>query len=338
MPEEIRLWQVTANDLLQECTPSSVNLESKLESWIENDIPVLDPDLLIIGRQVEAEPCGTIDLLAIDEAGDLVIVELKRDKTPREVTAQALDYASWVSDLSAEQVIEIAGKYLKKGLDEAFKDRFGIDLPESLNENHRMLIVGSEIDSRSERIINYLSVNHGVNINAASFRFFKSPSGSEFLARFFLIEPSELDSRTPSRSKRLPNLTYEQLEDLATRAGVGDLYRHSVQGLESYLQKQTTRSSVSFTANLEGSRKTVFNLIPRESNADQGLRYHAYSQRLSKLLNVSDDQIRDALPPSREPWTYYAGAPPDYAGWAGYFRTKEEVDRFLELIIKAKQG
>ena len=52
----------------------------------------------MIGREVETDFGGSIDILCIDAEGDLVIVELKRDRTPREVTAQALDYASWVTD------------------------------------------------------------------------------------------------------------------------------------------------------------------------------------------------------------------------------------------------
>ena len=52
-----------------------------------------------------------------------------------------------------------------------------------------MIVVGSEIDTSSERIIKYLSDTHGVNINAATFQYFLPPDGSELLARVFLIEP-----------------------------------------------------------------------------------------------------------------------------------------------------
>jgi len=62
-----------------------------------------------------------IDLLCMDSEGTLVIVELKRDKTPREVTAQALDYASWVKTLNAEEIEKIAAAYFKgESLESAF--------------------------------------------------------------------------------------------------------------------------------------------------------------------------------------------------------------------------
>jgi len=56
---------------------------------------------------------GIIDLLCIDESGNLIVVELKRDKTPREVTAQTLDYASWVDSLTSERA-QVPGR--AKGL------------------------------------------------------------------------------------------------------------------------------------------------------------------------------------------------------------------------------
>ncbi|MFC1755719.1 DUF91 domain-containing protein, partial [Thermoproteota archaeon] len=59
---------------------------------------------LLIGRNVLTAHNKYIDLLAIDENGNLIIIELKRDKTPREVVAQALDYATWVKGLQAENV------------------------------------------------------------------------------------------------------------------------------------------------------------------------------------------------------------------------------------------
>jgi hypothetical protein len=83
---------------------------------------------------------GFIGVLCIDPEGDLVIVELKRDRTPRETTAQALDYASWVKGLSAERVTEIAEDHLAADLAEKFTATFKIELPETLNGNHRILV------------------------------------------------------------------------------------------------------------------------------------------------------------------------------------------------------
>ncbi len=77
-----------------------------------------------------------------------------------------------------------------------------------------MLIVASEIDESTERIIKYLSDTYGVNINVASFQYFKSPNEQEFLARVFLIEQNEVEQKaqTKGTKKRAPFPTPQELE------------------------------------------------------------------------------------------------------------------------------
>ncbi len=57
-------------------------------------------------------PLRFIDLLCLDHAGDIVVVELKRNKTTREITAQILHYGAWVKGLSNERITSIAETYL----------------------------------------------------------------------------------------------------------------------------------------------------------------------------------------------------------------------------------
>ena len=51
-----------------------------------------DGPLLIIGRQVPTDLGKSIYLFGVDREGNVVVVELKRDRTPRDVVAQALEY------------------------------------------------------------------------------------------------------------------------------------------------------------------------------------------------------------------------------------------------------
>ena len=225
MSDEAKLWRIEGGDNLRVMPQSPLDLEIRIQRWLERDISILTPGLLVIGKEVETEFGGFIDLLCLDRVGDLVVVELKRDKTPREITAQTLDYGSWVSELSNEDVTAIAEKYLGQGkFEEAFKLRFGDVVPETLNERHRLMIVASHIDASSERIIKYLSGTYGVNINAATFQYFQEQDGSEFLARVFLIEPAqvELQGRIHNPGKRQPNLTYGELEAQADANAVGE--------------------------------------------------------------------------------------------------------------------
>jgi Protein of unknown function DUF91. len=303
---------------LEQVEVRRLDLETRLEAWMERDISILSMDLLVIGRQVPTDFGGYIDLLCLDRNGDVVIVELKRDKTPRQITAQALDYASWVDGLSHDAISQRATDYLSQAgttLEEAFATRFGLPLPEVLNEDHGILIVGSEIDPSSERIIRYLSTRHGVNINAVTFSFFNDESaGAQYMARVFLAEPAEVELRANkhgSDSKRQPNRTPEELLEMAERAGVGPLYIELVNALCGHLQRGTTRSSIAFSGRFDNSTKVVISLIPGESSESTGLRFHAYLYRLGQLLHIDTSAIEVNLPESREEWQYLA-ADKDY--------------------------
>ena len=332
MPQDVRIWEIQSNNTLREIKKSKVEMEKRIENWLEKDISIISSDLLVIGRQVETDFGGVIDLLCLDHNGDVVIIELKRDKTPREVTAQVLDYASWVKDLSNEKITEIANKYLgEKGpLEEAFKEKFGEELPEIINEHHKMLIVASEIDSSTERIIEYLSNTYGVGINAVTFHYFQNDEGKEFLARAFLIEPQQVEYRTQTKStsKRKPPLTYEELEEIAESNGVGELYKKLVDGLTPLFdQKGTTRSTIAFIGTVKERRLTIFSLIPRDSDSQQGLRFQLYIDRLSEYLQAQRDDIIQILPSDYKEYEPWKGAPHTLAG---YFKNEKEADIFVK--------
>jgi len=339
MPQDIRIWEVLDGDDLREIQKAKLNLEERIESWLENDISIIANDLLVIGRQVETDFGGVIDLLCLEANGDLVIVELKRDKTPREITAQTLDYASWVKDLSNDKITEIANKYLgnRGPLEEAFKRRFGEDLPEILNEHHNMLVVASEIDSSTERIIKYLSDYYGVGINAATFHYFHDRDQQEFLARVFLIEPSQVERSTQIRttSKRKPNLTIEELQEIAESKGVGETYKDLIERLTHYFdQRVTTRSTVAFIGIMGESRSTIFSIVPGESDASQGVRFMVYVDRFKDYFDIEKQVAIDALPSYEkkvvhEEWAGELGG--------GFFKENSEVERFLAKLNEFKK-
>jgi hypothetical protein len=338
MPDEVRIWQVDAGDKLAEVSRSRLGREERIEEWIVQDISVLSRDLLIIGQQVETAYGKYIDLLCMNAAGDLVVVELKRDKTPREVTAQALDYASWVKDLNAEDIEGIASKYLKgASLEAAFHAKFNIEFPEVINEHHAMLIVASEIDDSTERIIRYLSEDYGVDINAVRFQFFLSGEGREFLVRTFTVAPEEVEQNTKKSGSKRTFPTAEELVAEATKAGVGELFVKSRDMLAQYLAPKNRKTTCAFGAKLRDGAgpRVVFSLVPAESNVDKGLRYQLYSKRLAECLGVDEPAILSHLPSNPEPYQYYPGAPDDLKGWAGFIKTEEDIRKIGELMARA---
>ena len=152
---------------------------------------ILSSDWMLIGRQEKTSYGKIVDLLAVAPDGSLVLIELKRDQTPWDVVAQALDYASWVEELESEEVAAIYRRF-KNGRDlaEDFKTRFGKELEDDqLNGSHQIIIVAAELDDATERITHYLS-NRDVPINVLFFRVFED-GNEKLLSRVWLMDPGD---------------------------------------------------------------------------------------------------------------------------------------------------
>jgi hypothetical protein len=202
MPVEMALWRLEGNRSVP-IPSSSLDAERRLENVLEQDISILGLDrLLVIGRQVPTKYGKFVDLLALGPQGDLYVIELKRDRTPREVVAQALDYGSWARTLDYETLETIFAAYpAASGLafEDAQRKAFGGEVPDELNGNHHLVIVASEIDPSTERIVEYLS-EYEVPINVVFFRYLRD-GVNEYLARSWLVDPVESEART-TRKKR----------------------------------------------------------------------------------------------------------------------------------------
>ena len=206
MPVEVGIWRVDED--IRPFSYGAMDRESRLQQILTKDIAMIDPRLMVIGREVSGSSGGRIDVLAIDADGNLVVIELKKAETPREVVAQVLDYGSWVRHLSVGEVAEIFRDHQRrdptvdtpKSLDEAMKERFGA-VSDAINSSHRLTIVAEDLDPSTERIVTYLQEDYEVDINAVFFRVFED-EGREYLTRAWLSEPTALDDTLPLRSTK----------------------------------------------------------------------------------------------------------------------------------------
>jgi hypothetical protein len=85
-----------------------------LQEWIAKQPDVLGEDLLIIQKEFRGfdETQERLDLLALDKQGALVVIENKLDDSGKDVTWQALKYASYCSRLSKSNIAKIYQEYL----------------------------------------------------------------------------------------------------------------------------------------------------------------------------------------------------------------------------------
>ena len=87
-----------------------------LQEWIAKEPMVLGEELLVIQKEFSgfSDTHERIDLLALDKLGSLVIIENKLDDSGRDVTWQALKYASYCSGLSKDNIRKIYQEFLEK--------------------------------------------------------------------------------------------------------------------------------------------------------------------------------------------------------------------------------
>jgi len=200
MPIQHSVW--TVSKVPAEVPQGALPSEQMLEDMIVAEPRILSSEWMLIGRQVDTGHGGRIDLLAIAPDGALVLVELKRDRTPREVVAQALDYASWVEGPDAEDIAAVYARFRPgRSLSSDFQERFGQALDQdTINESHQVVIVAATLDSSSERIVGYLN-NRGVAINVLFFQVFNH-GAEQLLSRAWLIDPVEVQVQSVSAGRR----------------------------------------------------------------------------------------------------------------------------------------
>ena len=189
--------------------------EARLEDWLENnpDDIVENGQLLVIGRQVTTNLGGFIDLLAIDRQGDVVVVELKRNRTPRETIAQALEYASFVEKLGYEQLEDILRAYIgdeSVNLAQYHREYFTLTSDEAsvFNHDQRIVIVGQTITPEIRQTSAFLR-NKGIRVTCLEFTFFESNDGQRLLSTDIVIgkEPAAINKISTSS---LPKISKDE--------------------------------------------------------------------------------------------------------------------------------
>jgi len=146
-----------------------------------------------------------LDFLAIDKNGNLVIIELKRDKVPRQALGQVIDYASDIASWSLQDIDGACRDFTKIYIEDFIRNNFPIsDLKWediSINQFQRILFVGTAIDESLQRMIEWLSDTFGVSINFITFAYGKNSINEEFIATSSII-PDELDKERRQKQQR----------------------------------------------------------------------------------------------------------------------------------------
>ena len=138
-----------------------------LQEWIAREPSALGEDLLVIQKEFAgfSDTSERLDLLALDKQGSLVIIENKLDDTGRDVTWQALKYASYCAAMTKEEIRNIFQDYLQsagEGLSAeealcAFYDEDYDDLILNKGVSQRIILVAANFRKEVTSTVLWLS-------------------------------------------------------------------------------------------------------------------------------------------------------------------------------------
>ncbi len=131
----------------------------------------------------------------MDRTGRVVVVELKRDRTPRDVVAQALEYAAFAERLDVDALEGILRLYERDeslGLVERHRECFELDEGEAVafNKDQRIVIIGQRISPEIRQTASFLG-SKGIGVICIEFTFFEAQEGGRLLSQEVVVGTQE---------------------------------------------------------------------------------------------------------------------------------------------------
>jgi hypothetical protein len=188
--------------------------EGKIERLIKDNIGIFtkeEESLLVVGQQVINESKGRSDLVAIDGEGNLVLIEIKRDKKDIETRSepfeiQAIRYAANLANIKTPEELanQIFSRYIEKNIIE-FKDELTNDISfnelalikinnylksnasqTTFNLKQKVILIASEFDLQTLSAVAWLNKNK-VDISCYSVEPYKN--GKDILLKLNKLLP-----------------------------------------------------------------------------------------------------------------------------------------------------
>ena len=300
--------------------------EKELELLLRDNIEILNKGWLVISNQVKTDAGKFIDILCIDHDGDMVVVELKKDLTPREVTAQVIDYAASVSKMTVEEIAQLYLSFTNgnETLNDAFQKKYGTGLDEaSVNQNVKMVIVAAKMDDGTERIIRFLRETYRVDINILFFHVFKC--GSERLISRTWFE-EDIEESTPAEVKQKGQWNGEYYASF----GEGEGSRNWEDARKYGFVSAGGGSWYSKTLSLLSPGDRIWVNVPHIGYAGVGIVTEAVQQAKDSIFEVNGDQVKMADLPLLGDYFYSVDDPENAeyvvkVQWIKTVRTSEAV-------------
>jgi len=190
-----------------------------IQEWVEETPSILGERLLIVAKE-KSHFDGTNerpDLVAIDEDGNIVVIELKRDDSGADVYWQAIKYASYWSRFSVQDVLRVYADYLTKHrqdeggeeVDEEYAkqeivDFINQDTVENVNKRQRVILVSHRFAREAISAVDWLLENYGLDIRCIELiPYFDEDKATFYLQSNMILPVAGVDEYliTPSSAK-----------------------------------------------------------------------------------------------------------------------------------------
>jgi hypothetical protein len=154
--------------------------------------------LWIIGQEVKASEAisDRIDILAVDEDGLGVIIELKRGSHKLQLL-QAISYAGMMSRWGADRFIATLAENYRQSLDDAraaIEDHVGSEIS-SINKAQRILLIAEDFDPALLIAVEWLHENYNLDISCYRLQL-SQENGSDYLTCTCIYPPIEIAALT----------------------------------------------------------------------------------------------------------------------------------------------
>lgn len=160
-------------------TPSEGLYEKDIENLLWNNLDdLLDTSVFRIARQPRLPDSGIPDILALDEAGRPIVVEVKRD-LDRQQLAQVLEYAGWARSTNVQEVATL----YSQGTDQFWGDWQEFtetDQPVPIATTPQVVLVAENFHERTRSALTYLREN-GLPLVVLSVRIYEDSDNTRYL-------------------------------------------------------------------------------------------------------------------------------------------------------------
>jgi len=203
-------------------------------------------ELLLVGEEIRPTDFvqDRIDLLAIDQHGAAVVIELKRGSKKLQLL-QALTYAAMVAKWDPARLVEERQKFSGQSTDdtESEIEEFLVEEPDSLNSAQRIILMAEDFDYEVLVTAEWLSDQYEIDIRCYRLKL-SVENDSEFLSSTCIYPPPEITEHAVKRGRRTSKRVRwedwdEALAGIANGAIVGFFRSELEAGREDYLRKRT---------------------------------------------------------------------------------------------------